>query len=141
MLDLSTLFEYDLWATRRWLLALPILKDLGRAQEILEHMLFAQKVWLERVGVEVPNHTGNVPIGSLFDQLNRGWKHVAEEADLNTTITYSNSRGEEFTNSIAEIAYHVVNHGSYHRGQLRGLAEAEGVDGFPDTDLIYFLRE
>lgn len=141
MPDLSELFDYDLWATRRWLLALPGLQDLGRAHEILEHMLFAQKIWLERLGVEVPNHTGNIPIGAVFENLNRLWKHVVEEADLNTPIVYHNLRGEEFTSTVGDIAYHVINHGTYHRGHLRGLAETENNEGFPDTDLILYLRE
>lgn len=141
MQDLSTLFDYDLWATRRWLLALPSIANLGRAHEILEHILFAQKIWLQRIGVDVPDQIGNIPIGALFEQLNRAWKQVAEEANLGEPVDYTNLRGEEFTRTIGEIAYHVINHGTYHRGHLRGLVETEGGEGFPDTDLIYFLIE
>ncbi len=43
-------------------------------------------------------------------------------------------------NFVSEITEHVINHGTYHRGHLRGLAEAEGIS-FPDTDLIVYLRE
>lgn len=28
-----------------------------------------------------------------------------------------------------------------HRGQLRGLAEAQGLDEFPDTDWFYFCND
>ncbi len=141
MLDLSTLFDYDLWATRRWMHALAGFQDLGRAHEILEHMLFAQRVWLERLGVEFELQTGTEQTQAVFDRLNRKWKQIAEEANLDAQVEYKTSGGAEFVNTVSEIGLHVVNHGTYHRGQLRGLAESEGWDGFPDTDLILFLRE
>ena len=39
------------------------------------------------------------------------------------------------------MAHHVLNHGTYHRGHLRGLAYAEGWDDFHDTDYSAWLRE
>ena len=140
-MDLSLLFDYDLWASRRWLSALPGFEDLGRAHEVLEHMLMAQRVWLERIGVEVPPQEGDIEFGAVFVALNGLWKYVVEEGDLGAVVDYENLRGEKFRNSIGEIAMHVINHGTYHRGQLRGIAGVEGFDGFPDTDLILFLRE
>ncbi len=135
------MLDYDRWATSRWLVALPNLQNLGRAHEILEHMLSAQQIWLGRIGVEMSHGQANVPLAAVFDGLHGLWRRVAEEAALEEVITYKTSTGDEFQNSIGEIAYHVVNHGTYHRGQLRGLAESEGFSGFPDTDLILFLRE
>ncbi|MCC7435879.1 MAG: hypothetical protein IT363_14435 [Methanoregulaceae archaeon] len=140
-MDLSLLFDYDLWATRRWLSAIAGLRDLARAHEILEHMLMAQRSWLNRLGVEVPPQEGDVQLGVLFTTLSGLWKYVVEEGDLDGVVEYQNSEGTRFRNTVREIAMHVVNHGTYHRGQLRGLAESEGFEGFPDTDLIFFLRE
>jgi uncharacterized damage-inducible protein DinB len=42
--------------------------------------------------------------------------------------------------TIGEIAHHVINHGTYHRGHLRGLCDAAEFTEFPDTDLIKFYR-
>lgn len=42
---------------------------------------------------------------------------------------------------LSEVAHHVFNHGTYHRGHLRGLADAAGFEDFPETDLIRFYRE
>jgi len=135
------MLDYDLWANQRWLTALAGFRDLGRASEILEHMLSAQRIWLERIGVDISHGQTNVPLSAVFEGLYQHWKRIAEDANLDQVIVYKNSAGDEFRNSIGEIAYHVVNHGTYHRGQLRGLAESEGFTGFPDTDLILFLRE
>lgn len=141
MLDLSLLFDYDRWATQRWLAVLPGLQNLGRAHEILEHMVWAQQVWLGRVGNPIEHGQTNVPLSSVFEGLNREWKRVVEERDLDEVIEYQTTSGSEHRNTLGEIAYHVVNHGTYHRGQLRGLAESEAFPGFPETDLIFFLRE
>lgn len=141
MLDLSTLFDYDLWATRRWLLALPKIADLARTHEVLEHMLYAHRIWLERLGHEAPPAGGAIPMQAVFEEMSRAWKRIVEEAPLDAEVEYSARDGQRFSNTIREIAQHVVNHGTYHRGQLRGLAEAEGFMGFPETDLIAYLRE
>jgi uncharacterized damage-inducible protein DinB len=135
-------FDYDLWANRVWIDALGgFNRYLDRAQETLEHILAAQQIWLDRCGATVFPEQENVRLQELFEITARAWQVMLEESDGDEPITYANSRGEVFTNTIAQIAYHVLNHGTYHRGQLRGLAEADGFDGFPETDLILFLRK
>ena len=73
--------------------------------------------------------------------VNNAWKMVVTDTPLDLWIDYRNMAGFEFKNTVAQIATHVVNHGTYHRGQLRGLAQAEGLEAFPETDLIGFYRE
>jgi uncharacterized damage-inducible protein DinB len=139
--DLIERFDYDLWANRQWWAAVGKLKDLARAQASLEHILTAQRVWLSRLGVEVSQASENLGIDDVAVFVNRAWKMVVSDSALDQPITYRNLAGFEFTNTVAQIANHVVNHGTYHRGQLRGQAQAEGLESFPETDLIVFYRE
>ena len=139
--DLIERFDYDLWANRQWWTALGRLKDLARAQATLEHILTAQRVWLSRMGVEVSQASENLGIDDVAVFVNRAWKMVVTDSALDQPITYRNLAGFEFTNTVGQIANHVVNHGTYHRGQLRGQAHAEGLESFPETDLIVFYRE
>lgn len=139
--DLIERFDYDLWANRQWWTALGKLKDLARAQATLEHILTAQRVWLSRMGVEVSQASENLGIDDVAVFVNRAWKMVITDSSLDQPITYRNLAGFEFTNTVGQIANHVVNHGTYHRGQLRGQAQAEGLESFPETDLIVFYRE
>jgi len=139
--DLIERFDYDLWANRQWWTALGKLKDLARAQATLEHILTAQRVWLSRMGVEVSQASENLGIDDVAVFVNRAWKMVVTDSALDQPITYRNLAGFEFTNTVGQIANHVVNHGTYHRGQLRGQAQAEGLESFPETDLIVFYRE
>ena len=139
--DLIERFDYDLWANRQWWTALGKMKDLARAQATLEHILTAQRIWLSRMGVEVSQASENLGIDDVAVFVNRAWKMVVTDSVLEQPITYRNLAGFEFTNTVGQIANHVINHGSYHRGQLRGQAQAEGLENFPETDLIVFYRE
>lgn len=133
--------DYDLWANRQWLSALAGFRRLERVQRVMEHILSAQQIWLERCGVLTSSPDDNVAMGDLFEIYARTWIAVIEGMDLNQLITYETSNGREFTQPLGDIVLHVLNHGTYHRGQLRGFAEEDNYDSFPETDLIAFLRE
>ena len=139
--DLMQRFDYDLWANRQWLKAIGRFRDIEKAQSTFEHILGAQRVWLSRLGVEVTQAGEDMSLDELVGIVNRAWHMVLTDGALEQPITYQNLHGFPFTNTIGQIATHVVNHGTYHRGQLRGQAMAEGLESFPETDLINFYRE
>jgi len=138
---ISQAFDYDQWANSQWLDRLDGFKNLDRAFQVLEHILDAQLIWLVRCGAIVRPQSGDLPLKQLFDDSVGGWQTMVRSTDFDEPITYRNFQGVEFTQPFGEIALHVVNHGTYHRGQLRGFAEADGYVGFPETDLIFYLRE
>lgn len=133
-------FDYDLWANRQWIRALGGFKELERAQAVLEHILGTQRWWLAACGVEIVQVRVNIGLDVLFSETTDAWRSLVDSQDLDMPITAATRRGEA-TFTLAQVAMHVVNHGTYHRGQLRGLAQAEGLDRFPETDLIAFLVE
>lgn len=68
---------------------------------------------------------------------------MAEEAangDGERLITYRNSSGVEYTNTLEDILLHVAEHGVYHRGQVALLVRASGGNAIP-TDYIIFTRD
>jgi uncharacterized damage-inducible protein DinB len=70
----------------------------------------------------------------LFEQLvNEG------DATLQRNVSYRNSAGRDFRNTVEEIVTHVTMHGSYHRGQIARIIRASGGDP-PYTDYIQFMR-
>ncbi|HEY0865725.1 MAG TPA: DinB family protein, partial [Fimbriimonas sp.] len=64
---------------------------------------------------------------------------VARSRDLGEVIEYRTMSGIECSNTLQEILLHVINHGTYHRGQIRGMVDPAKTDQIPDTDLFYFL--
>ena len=70
----------------------------------------------------------------LFDEI------VAGGGDaLDRVVSYRNSAGRDFRNSVQDIVIHVTMHGSYHRGQIARLVRASGGEP-PYTDYIQYKR-
>jgi uncharacterized damage-inducible protein DinB len=70
----------------------------------------------------------------LFEEL------VAGGGDaLDQIVSYRNSAGYDFRNSIRDIVIHVTMHGSYHRGHIARLVRASGGEP-PYTDYIQYKR-
>jgi len=134
-------FDYDYWANRQWWSALGRFRDIERAQTVLEHILSAQRIWLSRLGVEVSQAGENLGMDDVMGLVNRAWKMVLTDGHLDQPIPYRTFAGVEYVNTIGQIAHHVANHGTYHRGQLRGLAQCEGLEAFPETDVIGYYRD
>ena len=70
----------------------------------------------------------------LFDGLVAGGGD-----DLDRLVSYRNSAGRDFQNSVRDIVIHVTMHGSYHRGQIARLVRASGGEP-PYTDYIQYRR-
>jgi uncharacterized damage-inducible protein DinB len=63
-----------------------------------------------------------------------------DENKISEMLTYKNVKGDAFQNSIADIINHVVNHGTYHRGQLVTMLRTVGFTEVSSTDYITFCR-
>ena len=144
--DLAELFRYDLWANRQWLDTLLKFPEPKRPDEVMTHILASQWIWLQRcndglnLGLSLPAKP-EAPSVTLAEELSSLWLTVLSTVQPQTVLKYQNLAGEPMQLPIVDIATHVANHGTYHRGHLRGLAEAQMVTDFPDTDFSIFARE
>lgn len=137
-------FDYDLWANTEWLPAIPRFKDPDKALEVLRHTLVAQHAWFDRIrgqsSVNVNNYEAVVADASSFARSASHWSALLAEADLDLKVEAKRPDGTTHWFSIGDIALHVINHGTYHRGHLRGLADAEDLTDFPETDWTAWMR-
>ncbi|MHB8636124.1 MAG: DinB family protein [Fimbriimonadaceae bacterium] len=133
-------FDYDLWANRLWLACLTA-KGLPQPDtQILAHILSAQHIWLRRVqGDSLTAMPTIEPSESELVRLNTEWNGILLGACEDRQITYRRTTGEEFTVWLSDIAHHATNHGTYHRGELRGLCRARDDGDFPETDFAGFM--
>ena len=58
---------------------------------------------------------------------------------LEQIVSYKNSKGKEFNNSVRDILTHVALHGQYHRGQINLLLRANEFEPV-NVDFITFVR-
>ncbi|MBL8060633.1 MAG: hypothetical protein JNK63_07975 [Chthonomonas sp.] len=137
---LLELQDYDRWANQKWLAALDGMPDPAVAKQIFAHILVAQHKWLAVVLSEeevAPLEDDlELAIARLFD----AWRDVILHGDPNAFVSHERD-GQSYFYMLSEVAHHMFNHGTYHRGHLRGLADAEGFEDFPETDMIKFTRE
>ncbi|MDO8549036.1 MAG: DinB family protein [Ignavibacteria bacterium] len=62
-----------------------------------------------------------------------------DKEKLTSIIKYRNTKGDEYQNRLSDIITHVINHSSYHRGQIALLVRNAG--GIPAvTDYIAYRR-
>ena len=131
---LSEGLEYDLWANLKWV---ALLNQLPQAEAVLRHVLQSQRIWIERcLGVESVRPWPD-DLEAALRTANEDWKELVRISDPEAFVTYDRN-GKTHFETIEQITRHVINHGTYHRGQLR--AYAEDLE-FPETDFILFIRE
>lgn len=157
---LEELFEYDRWATRKLFDVVSTLnagqyeKDLGSShggiRGTLVHAYGAMVVWLKRWEGEHPTRPITEDDIPSFAVLRERWAALEDglaahlrgvsEAKLQAPLAYKNMKGEAFSTELWKQMQHLVNHGTYHRGQVVAMLRQLGVKP-PTTDMIYFYLE
>lgn len=62
---------------------------------------------------------------------------IINRYDLQHPVTYTTFKGDLFTHSVLDILYHIINHSTYHRGQIALEFRKGRIDPLL-TDYIYF---
>jgi uncharacterized damage-inducible protein DinB len=128
--------EYNHWANQVWLDCLTRTNAPDEDLKIFQHILASTKVWALRChGISVTEMPKPELTKQTLDELTKMWLDILDGRDLEEAIAYKRTTGEPNEMTISWIAQHVINHGTYHRGELRGLRRARGDNDFPDTDI------
>lgn len=64
---------------------------------------------------------------------------IINDYDLLTYFSYKNSKGAAFQNSYADTLFHIINHSSYHRGQINAGLRNVGIEPVI-ADYIFYKR-
>lgn len=110
----------------------------------------ASSIWWQRLlkheQLIIPSQNfqpGMKDVANGLLQLNRQWEDFVRNATdemLLAVLPYKNLKGEQFEQPVYEILTHLLNHGTYHRGQVVTMLRQVGVDKIPQTDYILFSR-
>lgn len=149
MLDrLRHLWDHVFWADAKLLNA--IRASTGAVPEALReyaHIIGTEETWLARIQQRSPRSAiwpdgSIVDMQTLRDETEAAYKaYLAglREVDLSAAVTYTNSAGQAFTNTVSDILMHVVLHGQYHRGKVNLLLRQAGQTPAA-TDYIAYVR-
>jgi uncharacterized damage-inducible protein DinB len=152
--------QFHRWATQRiveaarQLSAEQLNKDHGTSFKsifgTLTHIYQADSAWFGRIHGNPDSQTATYPpkrdlaglTADWFALLDRAveWSAKLSEAEWSKVISYKDSKGNSHETPLLPIVLHLVNHGSYHRGQVASLLRQTGVAP-PSTDLIAFYRQ
>jgi uncharacterized damage-inducible protein DinB len=161
--DLKTLLDYHYWARDRVLDSAARLtpeqfvRDTGSSfksvRNTLVHLYSADWGWYQLWQSVSPSPTA-MPQCDQFpdlDTIRLAWTaHEAKvraflnslgEADVSRIIACHTGNGSAASFSIGQMVQHVVNHGSYHRGQLTTMFRQLGIEDVHSMDLIRYYRE
>ena len=158
--EVQELYAYNRWANRRVLdtaerlSADELSKDLGSSfasvQATLVHILSSEWIWLSRWRGTSPTGAPKAWDLSTLDAVRARWQEVEagqaefvkglSKASLSEVLEYKNLQGQTFREPLGQMLRHVVNHSTYHRGQIATLIRQLGHTPV-STDLIRFYRE
>jgi uncharacterized damage-inducible protein DinB len=150
-------FAFHRWAIARTLEACDSLtaqeftRDLNGSfpsvRDTLAHWLMADNAWTHRIRGEAFRRPSPeelpVDVSSLrssWESVLSAWDELLRTRDPDEVIAYNAFDGSPYRSSIEEIARHVVNHGSYHRGQIAMMMRLLGHKAVA-TDWIAFSRQ
>ena len=158
--DIRTLFSYNRWATHRLLEASLQLSPAAFTQDLATshrsvrgtfvHTLWAEWIWLQRWRGTSPRQVfaeDDFPdvatIEARWAEVERDrqdlFAHLAENRLL-ARVSYENLQGQRWEYALGLMMQHVVNHSSYHRGQVVTLLRQLGRTP-PATDFLVFFDD
>lgn len=148
---------YNIWANNRLITDLSAQEDQLLTKELVGsfttiratilHMWFAETGWLSRLHGNGWDAQKVEEFDGTNEELFIAWKRSAE-AFKEFTLTADLEKEVQFTHKevaysipTREIIQTVLNHGSYHRGQVVMMMRQLGIDQIRQTDYIEWVRE
>jgi uncharacterized damage-inducible protein DinB len=160
LLDLQTLVDYHYWARDRLLAALETLtpdqysRDLGSSfksiRETITHIYAAEWAWYQRWKGDSPTALLAADRFADLAALRTAW--VDQERKLrayvdglgdggvNRIVEYKLLSGRAGASPVWQMVQHVVNHASYHRGQITTMLRQVGAEPAKPMDMIAYYR-
>ncbi len=157
---LNHLIAFHYWARDRVMAAAEPLSSEQYAQQLgssfssirdtLNHVYLAEWIWYSRWNGESPSAFPAIDLPDLAT-LRARWSEMernvrtflanAGDAELNRVYNYKLMSGKAGTSPLWQMVAHVVNHATYHRGQVTTMLRQLGAVPPQSTDMITYFRE
>ena len=159
MEEIRVLFDFDAWATDRTLesvSAVPVgtyLEDLksshGGIHGTLVHIYRSNMIWLQRWKGSPPSAPAAANDIPDLESLKSHWREYRADSDrylgslddakIRGLFSYNDLRGNPQSEPLFQQMQHLINHSSYHRGQIVTMLRQTGFKPI-GTDLILYYR-
>ncbi|WP_335966514.1 DinB family protein [Galbibacter sp. PAP.153] len=117
-------------------------KTSEKAVKLFNHLLNAHQIWNNRINPEQPTfgvwELHDTKDLKNIDKINyEQTMQILDKFDLNDNLSYTNTKGQVFNNSIQNICFHVINHSTYHRGQIATEFKLHGIEPLVTDYILY----
>jgi uncharacterized damage-inducible protein DinB len=156
--DIELLYRYGRWANATILKTVAGLtpeqfnQKLGGSfpsvRETLVHIMGAEWIWLQRWKGASPKALLSAAEFPDLDSIKARWRGIEQEqmefvgqttdSSLKSPLKYVNLKGQTFEYPLGRVMQHLVNHGSYHRGQVTNFLRQLGAQPASTDLLVYF---
>ena len=157
---LNHLIDFHYWARDRVLVAAeelnleqyvrPMGNSFASIRDTLNHVYFAEWIWYTRWNGVSPTSFPSDEIPDLatlrvrwsgLEGKVRAYLVNAGDSGINRVINYRLMSGKEGASALWQMVAHVVNHATYHRGQVTTMLRQLGAAPAQSTDMITYFRE
>jgi uncharacterized damage-inducible protein DinB len=150
-------------------LAAKVQSSFPSIRETVFHILFAEWLWLKRwqgtsprATVPDPNVTsatwkslsaGGIPtprelttvaelksFGDSIERERQEFLSKLDDAALQAPLSFNDMSGNPYSEPLGQLLQHLVNHGTYHRGQVTTMLRQVGGETVA-LDMLFFFRE
>jgi uncharacterized damage-inducible protein DinB len=152
---IKELFDYAYWARDRQLEVCAsltqdqLMRTLGGSfsclRDTLAHSVNVEWIWLERWNGRIPKampQPHEMPtleaVRERWQEMERGMRTFLaglDDESLERVITCTGTRGNTWTQPVWRFLMHLLNHQSYHRGQVTTLLRQLGIKP-PSVDYL-----
>jgi uncharacterized damage-inducible protein DinB len=138
-------------------------------RETVFHILFAEWLWLKRWQGTSPRATGSNPnvtsttwnslspggtpaahelttvaelksFGDSIERERQQFLNTLSDAALDAPLAFKDMAGNPYSEPLGQLLQHLVNHGTYHRGQVTTMLRQAGAETVA-LDMLFFFRE
>ncbi|TCJ03795.1 DinB family protein [Cytobacillus praedii] len=157
------MYDYHVWANQKLFQHLKQLPErlykeqinsvFSSISDVMVHLYATDVTWLETMkGSSYQDTVSTVnrrkqeaseisidELEGLYRSLSEEYyRFFAEQQDSEQIIITEHPRFGRTEFVLADLIHHVVNHGTYHRGNISAMLHQQGERGIP-TDYVYFL--
>lgn len=150
--DIRRMWRHVFWADGDLLKAVSVSDSIpDDAIREFAHIIGTEEVWLARlegrpprlaVWPSDPDGDLRTHLHAVVRQTHGRWESYLsrlQDSVFDKAITYTNSAGRTFENTVRDILLHVVLHGQYHRGKVNLMLRQAGSEPAP-VDYIALVR-
>jgi uncharacterized damage-inducible protein DinB len=138
----KTLFEYNHYSNKQLVQSFIANQSAVSSESVklFSHILNAHEIWNSRIlGKTCDYGVWDVQLLTNFERLiqirRENTMTILENLSLDEVVQHPKARGKQ----ISEVLFHVINHSTYHRGQIAMDFRKNGIEPIV-TDYILFEK-